>query len=377
MKIIPRIPIYIHPFFWIFSALIGYLMSQTIVGTLLWIVIIFISVLVHELGHALTALVFKQNPKIELVAMGGLTSYKGKKLKYYQQFLIVLMGPIFGILLFALASFVLYLNIISNPTILATVKVMQVVNLFWSIVNLLPILPLDGGQLLRIALEAFFGIKGFKLSLLLGCVFAAVLALGSFAIRYYLLGALFFLFAFQSFDMYRKSKNIKKCDREEEFANSLTKAHLLVKEGNKDEAKKLLEDLRSKTKEGLIFVEATHLLAFLYNEQKDRKKTYELLVSIKDKITDEGICLLHELAFEEENFKLVKELSASSYKLSPTMEIALKNAKAFAVLKEAKPSGGWLKTAALFNKLDVDKVLSEKYFDDVKNDPAFKHFFKK
>ena len=254
---------------------------------------------------------------------------------------------------------------------------MQVVNLFWSIVNLLPILPLDGGQLLRIALEAFFGIKGFKLSLLLGFIFAAILALGSFAIRYYLLVALFFLFAFQSFDMYRKSKNIKKCDRDERFADAFTKAQLLMKGGNKDEAQKLLEDLRSKTKEGLIYVQATHLLAFLYNDQKDRKKTYELLVSIKDKIADEAICLLHELAFEEDNFKLVKDLSASSYKLSPTMEIALKNAKAFAMLGEAKPSGGWLKTASQFNKLDLDKVLSEKYFDKVKNDPAFKHFFKR
>ena len=377
MKIIPRIPISIHPFFWIFAALIGFLMSQTIMGTVLWIIIIVISVLVHELGHATTSLIFKQNPKIELVAMGGLTSYKGKKLKYYQQFLIVLMGPVFGFLLFALASLILWLNFITNPTLLATIKVMQVVNLFWSIVNLLPIIPLDGGQLLRIALEAFFGIKGFKLSLLLGFIFAAVLALVSFAVRYYLLGALFFLFAFQSFDMYRKSKNIQKCDRDENLAELLIKAQLLIKEGNKDEAQKLLEDLRSKTKEGLIYVQATHLLAFLFNDQKDRKKTYEYLLSIKDKIADDAICLLHELAFEEEDFKLVKELSASSYKLSPTMEIALKNAKAFAILGEAKPSGGWLKTATQFDKLDLDKVLSEKYFDKVKDDPAFKHFFKK
>jgi len=377
MKIIPRIPIYIHPFFWIFAALIGFLMSQTIVGTLLWIVIIFISVLVHEMGHALTSLIFKQNPKIELVAMGGLTSYQGKKLKYYQQFLIVLMGPVFGILLFGFATLILWLNFISNPTFLATIKVMQVVNLFWSIVNLLPILPLDGGQLLRIALEAFFGIKGFKLSLLLGFIFSSILALGSFAVRYYLLGALFFLFAFQSFDMYRKSKNIKKCDRDEKLSDILVKAQMLIKKGDKQEAEKLLKDLRSKTNEGMIFVQTTHILAFLSYEKKDRKKAYEYLLSIKDKIEDDAICLLHELAFDEKNYKLVKELSASSYKLAPTKEIALKNAKTFAILGEAKPAGGWLKTASQFNQLDIDKILSENYFDKVKNDPVFKKFFHK
>ncbi len=377
MKIIPKIPIYIHPFFWIFAALIGFLMSKTLIGTFFWIMIIFISVIVHELGHALTSLIFKQSPKIELVAMGGLTSYRGKKLKYYQQFLIVLMGPVFGLLLFVLASLILWLDFIKSPTFLATIKIMQVVNLFWSFVNLLPILPLDGGQLLRIALEAFFGVKGFKLSLLLGFIIASVIALGSFAFRYYLLGALFFLFAFQSFDMYRRSKNLQKCDRDEKLADLLTKAQLLIKEGKKDEAQKLLEDLRAKTKQGLIYIQATHLLALLFYDQKDRKKAYKLLLSIKDKITDEAICILHELAFDEKNYQLVKQLSADSYKVSPTLEIALKNAKAFAILGEAKPSGGWLRTAFQFKKMDLDKVLLDKCFDNVKNDPSFKKFFKK
>src|SRR3990167_2498318 len=153
MAVRRKIPISIKPFFWIFAVLIGFLMSGTLLGTIIWVVIIFVSVLVHELGHATVALAFNQNPKIELIAMGGLTSYQGKKIRYYQQFLIVLSGPLFGIGLFGLASFILWLKIFTNPTVVASIKIFQYVNIFWSLVNLLPVIPLDGGQLMRIALE--------------------------------------------------------------------------------------------------------------------------------------------------------------------------------------------------------------------------------
>ncbi len=371
-----RIPISIHPFFWVFSILIGYLMSGTVLGTVLWIIIIFVSVLVHELGHATMAVIFKQQPRIELIAMGGLTSYHGKKLKYYQQFLIVLNGPLFGIGLFFLATLLLWLEIFKNPIVVGTIKIFQVVNIFWSIVNLLPVLPLDGGQLMRIALEGFFGVKGFKLSFLIGFIIAALIALGAFAIRYYLLGALFFLFAFQSFDLYRRAKSITKSDIDEKLTDELGKAQSLIEQGKKEDAEKLLIDLRNKTLKGLIFTQSTQFLAFLAFEKKETKKAYEYLLSIKDKLTDEAIGLMHNLAFEENNYKLVKELSSRCYKLTPSKKVALMNARAFAILGEAKPAGGWLKTATQFEKLDVQKILGEKYFEKVKNDPSFKHFFK-
>ena len=71
------IPIAIHPYFWIFSALVGWLYGQNFWGMLIWIGIIFVSVLVHEFGHALMAVAFKQKAKIQLAAFGGLTSYDG------------------------------------------------------------------------------------------------------------------------------------------------------------------------------------------------------------------------------------------------------------------------------------------------------------
>ncbi|MFA6119271.1 MAG: site-2 protease family protein [Parachlamydiales bacterium] len=375
MQIIKKIPIYIHPFFWLFSALIGFFMSGSLIGTFFWIGIIFVSVLVHELGHAVMALIFKQRVKIQLVAMGGLTTYHGKTLKYYQQFLITLNGPLFGILLFAISVLIIWFDFIKNPLALSTLKIFSSVNLFWSLVNLIPVLPLDGGQLLRIALEGFFGVKGFKASLILGFVIATLIALVSFALRQYLLGALFFLFAFQSFELYRKSKDLSKDDRDEKLVNKLNKAIFLFQKKDYAEAEELLMDLRNQTHDGMIYNQAVHYLAFIAYEKNDFKKAYEYLLLIKNNLMDDAICLLHKLAFEENNFDLVKELSSDCYKLSATKFVALTNAKAFAMLKEAKPAGGWLKTAIQFGDIDLESILSEKYFDNVKNDSEFKSFF--
>src|SRR3990172_11840545 len=103
MRIPGKIPIVIRPSFWLVAALIGFLNSFSFVGTLVWIGVIFVSVIVHELGHALSALSFGLRPKIELVAFGGLTYHRGDQLAFWKQFLIVLFGPIFGFLLFVAA----------------------------------------------------------------------------------------------------------------------------------------------------------------------------------------------------------------------------------------------------------------------------------
>src|SRR5580692_10894316 len=92
MRFNGKIPVAISPAFWIFAALIGYLWTGTFLGALIWVGIIFVSVLFHEFGHALTALLFGKKPRIELVALGGLTYHDGDKLPFWKQFFITLNG---------------------------------------------------------------------------------------------------------------------------------------------------------------------------------------------------------------------------------------------------------------------------------------------
>ena len=372
-----RIPISIHPFFWLLAALIGWLNSRTFLGTVIWVVIILISVLVHELGHALTAISFKLNPRIDLIAFGGVTSYRPDKLKFWQQFLIVLNGPLFGIGLFLLATAILQLDFSLPPLLYSIVKILQIVNLFWSIVNLLPVLPLDGGQLLRIALEAFFGIKGFRISLFTGMVISVLISFFFFIAQAFLIGALFFLFAFQSFDMWRKSRFISRSDRDEQNKKELLDAEKSMQTGNKARARQLFEGIRNRAKKGILHVTASQYLAFLLSEEGERKKAYDILLPIKKQLTEEAICLLHRLAFDEKNYGLVAELSSSCYQFSPSQETALRNAKAFAGLKNPKPAAGWLQTAFQFGKMDLEQVLSENFFTELQNNPEFQVLVKR
>lgn len=373
-----RIPVVIHPLFWVLSAFIGYINSpNSFLGMSIWVAIVFVSVLVHEYGHALTSVLFKQKAKIQLVALGGLTSYDGPKLKFWQQFLVVFNGPLFGFFLFLSATYLLTLNWSHHPVIYGVLKMTQMANLFWTIINLLPVLPLDGGQLLRIILEASFGVKGFKASLLIGAILSAVLSFYFFVAQFYLGGALFFLFAFQSFDLWRKSKIATADDREEEYRKILMMGELALQEGNKDRAKTLFFQVCEKAKGGVLAASAAQYLAILMMQEGKHEDAYNLLLPIHEHLADETKCLLHQLAAEYKNDALVAKLSNESYQIAPSQELALRNARAFARLNQPKMAGGWIQAAWQYGGLDLAKILHENTFAQVLGQAEFEEFINK
>jgi Zn-dependent protease len=341
-------------------------------GMLIWIGIIFVSVLFHEFGHALTAVLFRQSAKIQLVALGGLTSYEGPKLKFWQQFIIVLNGPLFGFLLFLGAHFLLKME--WSPLIAAIINIFQIANLFWSFINLFPVLPLDGGQLLRIALEAAFGIKGYKASLFIGGILSSLAALGFFLVHGYLAGAFFALFAFQSFDLWRKSRIVTVQDRDEAILRLMENGETALQEGRKSDAEHLFGEVRQKTKKGLLYETATQYLAFMQFQAGQRENAYQLLLPIEQDLGGNAKVLLHTLAADNQNWPMVIKLSTECYQLSQSPEVALNNARGFAHEGLAKPAGGWLQTAYSSGSLNLEKVLNEEAFQGIKSDPDFQHF---
>jgi Zn-dependent protease len=369
-----KIPIAIHPFFWLFSAIIGWMYTQSIVGILVWMFIIFISVLVHEFGHALTAIFFKQKVSIQLVALGGVTSYEGPALKFWQQFLITLNGPLFGFILYVIAAVLLQIDLFHSSFILTVLALIKIANLFWTIVNLLPVLPLDGGQLLRIGLEAAFGLKGFRASLWIGSVLAGLLAVYFFIVGAFLIGALFFLFGFQTFDTWRKSKFTTMNDREDENQKLLQEGERAFYENRQEEALSIFERLRGLPSGGVISLTATQYLAFLKVKQGKQKEAYELLQSHRQNLSPEALSLLHQLASSYHNPSLVAELASECYQLTPNQEVALRNARAFASLKQGKAAGGWLQSAWQYGGLDKETLLHEEVFVQLQHDADFQEF---
>lgn len=378
MIVIPgRIPITIHPFFWILAALIGWMSAANVAGMLIWIGIIFVSVLFHEFGHALTAVAFKQRASIQLVALGGLTSFDGPKLPFWKQFIIVLNGPLFGFFLFLIATALLQFNLTAWPVWHGILKWAQVANLFWTIANLLPVQPLDGGQLLRIILEGLFGVGGVRASLLIGAILSALLAIGFFLIGALLGGSLFFLFAFQSFDAWRKSRLANRSDQDEENKILLAKGEEAFSQGRNEEAKAFFEQVRAKTGKGILAATAGQYLAVLHMKQGQKKEAYELLLGLKKFLADDIRCLLHQLASEFGNDQLVAELSADCYQIAPSQEMALRSSRAFSRLKQPRMAGGWLQTAWQYGGLDLASILEEPSFKALRGEKDFEFFIEK
>ena len=371
-----RIPISIFPTFWLFAALIGYLQSQSFIGTLIWVGIIFVSVLFHEFGHALTALAFGQSPRIELVALGGLTYHNGQKLSFWRQFFIVLNGPVFGFLLAVIATLLLQIPALSQGLIGSILSLTRIVNLFWTVVNLLPVMPLDGGQLLRIVLEGIFGLKGFKYAIFTSMLIATLISLFFFLTQDFLIGALFFLLAYQGYDTYRRTRHLSQTDRDDQLREQLEKVEEFMQVGKKQEALALCEEIRAKAKKGMIFELSTQYLAFLKYEKGESKEAYDLLRSIRDELGGDALCLLHKVAFEQKDFSLVTELAGTCFQSWPTTETALRNAYAHAQLRQAVPTVGWLQTAINEGLANTQAVLSDPLLDPIRQEASFQELLK-
>jgi stage IV sporulation protein FB len=371
------IPIAIRPGFWILAAVIGFLYSHNFIGTLIWMVIIFVSVLFHEFGHALTAKFFKRNPRIELMFLGGVTYHDGQSLSLGRQFFITLNGPLFGFILFGIAYFLLKIPALQSGLLGASLAIMRMINLFWTVINLLPVMPLDGGQLLRIGMEAVFKEKGFKYTQIASLAISLALAILFFFLNYLLVGAIFFLFAFQAFETYRQARFMTGHDKNEKMQAQLSDAENALHEGKTEEAQKLFERIRNETKKGMIFLVATQYLALIYREQGHFDKVYEVLKPVRAQLASDALAFLHEAAFHEKDYALVIEISGSCYQVTKGVDIALRSACAAALLSRTEMAIGWLK-AALKEGLDnLPEITRDPSFDPIRTDPAFTEFLKK
>ena len=157
-----RIPVRVRPSFLLIAALLGFFGASDPVLIAAWIAIVFVSILVHELGHALTARAYGADVEIELNGVGGLTrwSIPSHSLGPGRRALVAgagsAVGVLFGGVIWLVASQFgpyqgLTFFVINN---------LIFVNVFWGLLNWLPIRPLDGGHLLLSFLEKFAPERG-------------------------------------------------------------------------------------------------------------------------------------------------------------------------------------------------------------------------
>ena len=163
-------PVTVHVMFWLVTGILGADLAQRENGIfllILWVAAAFISILIHELGHALLQRKFGARAEIILYAMGGL-AVPDRGFPRVQQIIVSLGGPLLQI-----AVGLVVWQLMAHSTgdawyVTAFLRSFWVVSIFWGLINLLPIYPLDGGQ----ALKGVLGSRREKLAYLVGMVCA-------------------------------------------------------------------------------------------------------------------------------------------------------------------------------------------------------------
>ena len=184
------IPIRVTLMFWLGAVVFGWdAMRFGPPYLLMWVVVCFISILAHEMGHALVARWLGcQVIGITLYLMGGVAVYlPGRHHSQGKSILIALAGPAAGFILWGLMAFPLhgmigrlamrYLDPPAYDLFDYGIEKWYLVNLWWGVLNLLPVLPLDGGHVLRGVCSSMSPYHGDeyarKISILVGGLAAA------------------------------------------------------------------------------------------------------------------------------------------------------------------------------------------------------------
>jgi Zn-dependent protease len=112
-------------------------------------ILLFASVLAHELGHSFVAISQGiQVKSITLFIFGGLATLEKESETPLQALLVAIAGPVVSLILFGIFA-VISANLALSPPLTAIISLLATINLVLALFNLIPGLPLDGGNVLK------------------------------------------------------------------------------------------------------------------------------------------------------------------------------------------------------------------------------------
>jgi len=232
-------PVRVSPWFWIVALLFGVSGNSNPVMTLTWVAVAFVSILIHELGHALLQRNFGGHPRITLHGVGGLAICEDCDRSPRSQILISLAGPFAGFLFalvvvavvrlsghgigFALSperidprvagggavilqplvwAYAYFAPFTSDPVNHLVADLLQI-NILWGVLNLFPIYPLDGGRVAREVFTLGNPRRGIVASLWLSVVTAGAVAAYALWQNWFIMTLLFGYLAYISYQTIR------------------------------------------------------------------------------------------------------------------------------------------------------------------------------
>lgn len=143
-------PVRIQLSFFLIVMILGFDQNATVTTVAIWTAVAGVSILWHELGHAFAARRLGSEPTIDLYSFGGLTHWQPRvDATRWHLISVALAGPVAGMVLGGLvAAGTVVAGGFGSGDVRYFVIVMLWINLGWGLVNLLPVLPLDGGHVM-------------------------------------------------------------------------------------------------------------------------------------------------------------------------------------------------------------------------------------
>jgi Zn-dependent protease len=177
-----------------------------------WVVVVAVSILIHELGHAFVLRHYSLRPEIRLWGMGGLT-ISGFALPPRKSILVSLAGPCIGIPI-AVAVMIVRPWLPQTDPFWSIANDLVSINLFWALINLLPLGGLDGGNVVTNFFVLAMGERGRRPGQILVAVASLVIAAAAAVVGFVYLTIVIAFFAILNPEPYLTLWNLVSGGRE-------------------------------------------------------------------------------------------------------------------------------------------------------------------
>ena len=206
------IPVGVHATF-LFIALLG-ATSYRGWDIAFWTIAAFVSILAHEMGHALVARGFSaQGVNITLYGLGGVTTYThARAMEHWKSFLISASGSAVGIALGGAVWFAVRSGVFDGAGQEMTVFINSLffTSLVWGVLNWIPIVPLDGGHMVQSFISIFSPQKAPLISQIITWIAVAVIVPFAWTNGYRFGVIIVVMFAFAGLREYRQQASAAK-----------------------------------------------------------------------------------------------------------------------------------------------------------------------
>jgi Zn-dependent protease len=252
--------------------------DQALVLFLLWIPIVTSAILLHELGHALTGRAFGLEPAIVLHGMGGLTQFPMRELRalsHWRRISITAAGPLAGIVVGAVLGAIWFFSKVPAGSALEwSLSIGVFTTLGWGVLNLAPVLPLDGGHIVATFLEKLFGPRGLLAARMMSIVVAVALGAVAAAFSAWFLVIMLGLFALMNWRAYRVEKSWQ---QDEPLTDALRRAQAALEARDTATVRDLADAVLTSARTPQLRAAASHLLAWAYLLEGEVKRAREAL----------------------------------------------------------------------------------------------------